>query len=89
MVNVGQAAIVPASYTLSELVAIETRILENGDQLSGWTSVGTNLYTNRVTVGFSDSASLIRGLALMESIGVPPAALDPQIRAPFHLAYSV
>ncbi len=82
MANAGAAIVLQGAYSLSELIAIQDRIVQNGGRLSGFTGVGTNLMTNRDVVTFADNASLSKGLSVMESIGVPLEALSGMIVPP-------
>jgi hypothetical protein len=69
-----QVKIVPARYSLSELIAIEHLVAADmvALRVSG---AGTSLIRNRVVVGFIDSASVCPGAAALASMGVPVDAL--------------
>jgi hypothetical protein len=82
--NVSQATILPGAFSLSELVAIENRVVSSG--APGWTGAGVSIVKNRVHVSFSDTTLLERGLPILESMGVPLDALWPTVQAPMSLA---
>jgi len=73
------AKIVDGDYTLSELIAIENRIANPRVRIPGFTGVGTSLFLNRVKVGFTDTASVCAGVAAITSMGVPRAAIIPEV----------
>jgi hypothetical protein len=73
------AKIVFGEYSLSELIAIENRIANPRVRISGFAGVGTSIVLNRVKVGFRDTASVCPGLAAITSMGVPRAALIPEV----------
>jgi hypothetical protein len=73
------ARILDGDYTLSELIAVENRISHSPIQIPGYVGVGTSLLTNRVVLGLSDSSSLSSASDAIESIGVPLAAVIPEV----------
>jgi len=77
--NLARATILPARYSLAELIAIENRIASSPVSLPGWTGAGASISSNRVVIMFEDSVTLAHGLAVMESIGVPLDALAPMV----------
>jgi hypothetical protein len=77
--NLNRATVLPADYSLSELIAIENRVASSPVVLPGWVGTGASIMRNRVVVMFKDSSSLAEGLQRMESIGVPLAALSPMV----------
>jgi hypothetical protein len=77
--NLNRATVLPADYSLSELIAIENRVASSPVVLPGWIGTGASITRNRVVVMFKDSSSLAVGLQRMESIGVPLAALSPMV----------
>lgn len=79
MAEAKDAKIVFGEYSLSELIAIENRIASPRVRISGFTGVGTSIILNRVKVGFQDTASVCPGLAAITSMGVPRAALIPEV----------
>ncbi|MBC7788360.1 MAG: hypothetical protein H7Z74_00325 [Anaerolineae bacterium] len=86
LVRMNSATVLRAAYTLAELVAIENRIAASPIHLPGWTGAGINITRNRIVVMFKDDAALSHGLSLMESIGVPVAALHPVVMPQMELA---
>lgn len=82
LANMKSATVLPAAYTLSELIAIENRIAGSPVRLPGWTGVGTSIMLNRVVVMFNDEAALRHGLSIMEAIGVPATSLHPIVVPP-------
>ena len=74
-----RARIVVADYSLSELIATENMISSRLLSTPGIVGVGTSLKLNRVKVGFRDSASMSKGIALLISAGAPRGALMPEI----------
>ncbi len=84
--NVVAAVIHPAAYSLSELIAIQERIDSVPVLMPGWQGMGVSIRSNRVHVTFADNASLTQGLQVIESIGVPTAALSAEIGGPNVLA---
>jgi hypothetical protein len=86
--NIGRATILPARYSLSELIAIENRIASSPVALPGWTGAGTSIMTNRVVVMFVDSSALAHGLSVMESIGVSLDALSPLVMPEAQIAFN-
>jgi len=79
------AKIIGGDYTLSELIAIENRIANPRVPIPGFTGVGTSLFLNRVKVGFRDTASVCAGVAAITSMGVPRAAIIPEVWGVAHL----
>jgi len=79
------AKIVDGDYTLSELIAIENRIANPRVAIPGLTGFGTSLFLNRVKVGFTDTASVCAGVAAITSMGVPRAAIIPEVWGVMHL----
>ena len=73
------AIIKPAEYSLSELVAIETRIVRSWSSVPGIMAVGTSLLRNRVLVGFKDSDTVCAGLGKIAALGVPVNAIFPEV----------
>jgi hypothetical protein len=79
LAKVAYATVLPAQYTLSELIAIQQRVASS---IPGWTMAGTSIITNKVVVGFPDSAALSAALAELTRAGIPPAALTTMITPP-------
>ncbi|HEX6575313.1 MAG TPA: hypothetical protein VF042_10120, partial [Gemmatimonadaceae bacterium] len=85
LANVDAAEILPADFSLSELIAVERRVANSPIRLPGWTGVATSIRANRVLVTFQDSTFLQSGARLLASIGVPAAATVLEIREPASL----
>ena len=86
MGNARTATVLQSEYSLSELIAIQNRILDYSALLPGFTSMGTNLVANRVVITFSDSSDLVHALSVIGSIGVPFDALVGGIALPVRAA---
>lgn len=74
-----RAQIRVGQYTLSELIAIENRISTSPVRIAGFSGVGTSLFLNRVKVGFRNAADMSEGLPVIASLGVPRAAILPEV----------
>jgi hypothetical protein len=74
-----QVKIVPGRYSLSELIAIEHLVTQPTKRIPGWTGAGTSLLHNRVVVGFTDSASVCPGAAVIASMGIPLDAIELEV----------
>jgi hypothetical protein len=74
-----QVKIIPGRYSLSELIAIENLFLHTTKRVPGWTGAGTSLVHNRVVIGFTDSASVCPGAAVLASMGVPMDAIELEV----------
>ena len=79
MSRAGTARIVEGSYSLSELVAIENRILRSRVPIPGITGLGVSILRNRVKVGFADANTLAQALPVIQSIGVPLDGILPEV----------
>jgi hypothetical protein len=74
-----QVKIIPGRYSLSELISIEHLFLHTTKPVPGWTGAGTSLVHNRVVIGFTDSASVCPGAAVLASMGVPMDAIELEV----------
>jgi hypothetical protein len=74
-----QVKIIPGRYSLSELIAIENLFLHTTKRVPGWTGAGTSLVHNRVVIGFTDSASVCPGAAVLASMGVRMDAIELEV----------
>lgn len=85
LAGVSQAKILPATYTLSELIAIEQRIGSTSGLPKGFNGAGVAIQDNRVRVTFADSTALLRAASTLEANGIPPNALSLAVTGPAHL----
>jgi hypothetical protein len=85
LVGASEATILPAAYSLSELISIEQRVASSRGLPTGYVGVGTALQDNRVKVLFADSAALLGARPSLEANGVPLAALELIVTGPAHL----
>jgi hypothetical protein len=79
MPEVAKARIVVGDFALSELISFENRISHSTVTIPGYTGTGTSLITNRVVVGFTDTASVEAGLSAIRSLGIPAKAVVAEV----------
>ena len=79
MPEVARAQIVVGDFALSELISYENRISHSTVIIPGYTGTGTSLMTNRVVVGFLDTASVEAGLSAIRSLGIPDKAVVAEV----------
>jgi hypothetical protein len=68
------ARLVPALWSLSELIAVENRIVRGA--VPGLAGVGVSLVRNSVEVGFATDADRIGSSTLLQVVGAPPEMLE-------------
>ena len=73
------AKVIDGRYSLSELIAIENLIAQPRVRIPGFSGVGTSLAHNNVVIGFTDSASVCRGVSAIASMGVPLDAIEAYV----------
>ncbi len=83
MPRAARAKILPAQFSLSELIAIENRIMNGGIRIPGSVGVGTSLMLNRVILGFRDSVSAAAANSAIRALGLPEAAVIPEVWGDF------
>jgi hypothetical protein len=83
--SASQATILPAAYTLSELIAIEQRVASSRGMTPGYVGVGMSLRKNKVRVMFEDEAALLRARPALEQNGIPLSDVDLVVTGPADL----
>lgn len=86
--EIAKARIARGDFALSELIAIENQIAHSPVSIPGYTGVGTSLATNRVVVGFMDTAQVEAGLSAIITLGVPAKAVVAEVWGPIAVAAS-
>jgi hypothetical protein len=79
MAHVAETPIIDGQYALSELIAIENNIAQNRDKIPGFSGTGVSLVRNRVKLGFVDASNMQAGMSAVASLGVPLAAVSPEV----------
>jgi hypothetical protein len=66
-------------FSLSELLAIQNKVIGIMRPGSGLSGVGVALFRNRVEIGYLDSTSMATGIQTLKQLGVPRGAFNPEV----------